>query len=65
MYAFLILLKVSPVATVVPSLLSSGNRSTRLEVITQYFHADFKYAEIILPQHTFWSSSVKEGTSLY
>jgi hypothetical protein len=41
MFAFIILLKVTPVSTVVSSLLPSKNGSTRLEVITQYyFHAD-------------------------
>jgi hypothetical protein len=48
MFAFIILLKVTPESTDVSSLLPSGNGSTRLEVITQYFHADFKYAENVL-----------------
>jgi hypothetical protein len=47
LFAVIILLKVTPVSTDVSSLLPSGNGSTRLEVITQYFHADFKNAEIV------------------
>jgi hypothetical protein len=48
MFALIILLTVTPVSTVVSSLLRSENGSTRLEVIMQYFHADLKYAEIVL-----------------
>lgn len=48
LFAFLVLLNVAPVSTVVPSPLPSENGSTRLELIAQYFYAGFKYAEIVL-----------------
>lgn len=48
MLIFLVYMKVDSVSTVVPTPLPLENGNTRLELITQYFHAGFKYAEIVL-----------------